>query len=470
MSDSPPLGLLGRTQPHSSESEESVLAGIFLDGVVALTQVMDGHIKPESFFIPRNRLIYQTFLWMHKNGLDLGLDVMVVELSKLGKLEDVGGVPALASISKRIPTIPQLSYYIERVREAYVQREIIKTSSITCELAYSEEAKVEEFTFEINKILSIRNATQTMKTLPMAAQDTLSLIDRIKSGAATAEDLGLTWAWPAFDEKFGQKIPGQLIALGARPGIGKSSLLRQDALHVSKKYGHTAIFSREMPVGELPPLFAQQMCGHSWKGLLKGKLHNRDIDDFYRAVQAVRAMRNLHIYDRDRTLSQLAARIKSAAQVLDLKYLGVDYLQRYDPQPERGETRDVALGRITGFLKDLAMDLKIPVLLLCQINREVEKLNREPVISDLRESGNIEQDADRVILLHAPRTDKITGIDQDINDETMNNLYVEAIQAKGRGDGRARCDMYLHLCTTTFRAAQRGARTNTGQGNLPSVD
>jgi replicative DNA helicase len=459
--------LLGRTLPHSPEAERKVLAGIFMGGVVDLSKAMDGHLKPECFFIANHRLIYQTLLWMHKNGMELTLAVMVEELTKLGKLEEIGGIDFLMGISREIPTTAELGYFITRVRESYVQREVISTCLKSTELAYQEESKVEDFTYEMNKILSIRNATQTMKTLTQAANDTLEQIERIKSGKATAEDLGLTWAWPAWDDKFGPKIPGQMIVVGARPGMGKSTVLRQDALHVSKKYGHTAIFSREMPVGDLPPLFAQTMCGISWKNLLRGKLHPREVEDFIRAVQAVRALRNLHIYDRDKTLSQLMARVKAAAQILDLKYLGVDYLQRYDPQQERGETRDMALGRITGAMKDLAIDLKIPVLLLCQINREVEREHREPVISDLRESGNIEQDADRVILLHAPGTDKVTGNEQDINDQTLTQIYIEAIQAKGRGDGRARCDMYLNLPTTTFRPAFRGSQTNTGQQRLP---
>lgn len=457
--------LLGRTPPHSPEAEQSVLSGIFFDGISALSKAMDGHLTPESFFVEKHRLIYQTFLWLHKNGRQLSLEVMFEELRKLNKLEEVGGMAALTEISSKIPTTAQLTYFIERVRESYVQRELIKCALKTTELAYEEGAKVEDFTCEINRILSIRNATESAITLPQAADNTLAMIDRIKSGKATQEDIGITWAWPDFNERFGTKLPGELIVLGARPSIGKSTLARQDCYHVATHYGHTALFSREMPVGELPPLFAQHICGISWQTLKKGGMHTGDIEEFCKAVRTVRELRHLHIYDQDKTLSQLVARVKSAALMLDLKYLAVDYLQRYNPQQEKGETRDLALGRFTGAMKDIAIDLKIPVLLLSQIGRDVEKEKREPMISDLRESGNIEQDADKVILLHAPRTDKITGLEQDINDHNNTQIYVEAIQAKGRGSGRGRCDMYLKLATTTFRAAQ--AKTSTGQTSLP---
>ena len=458
--------LLGRTPPHSVEAEQSVLSGIFLDGVSALSKAMDGHLTPESFYIEKHRLIFQTFLWLHKNGRELGFDVMFEELRKLNKLDDVGGVAALTDISKKLPTTAQLNYFIERVRESFVQRELIKSALKTTELAYEEGAKVEDFTYEVNRILSIRNATESMITLPQAADATLAMIERIKSGTATQEDIGITWAWPDFDDRFGTKLPGELIVLGARPSIGKSTLARQDCYHVAKHYGHTALFSREMPVGELPPLFAQHISGFSWKTLRKGGMHPREIEEFCKAVRTIKELRTLHIYDQDKTLAQLVARVKSAALMLDLKYLAIDYLQRYNPQQEKGETRDLALGRFTGAMKDLAIDLKIPVLLLSQIGRAVERENRDPMISDLRESGNIEQDADKVILLHAPNIDKITGCEQDINDQNNTQIYVEAIQAKGRGSGRGRCDMYLKLATTTFRAASK-FKTSTGQASLP---
>jgi replicative DNA helicase len=446
---------MSKQAPHSAEAEEFLLSSIFLDGVSALSKALDGHISAECFYNPGNRLLFQTFMWLHKNGRNLTLDVMVGELDRVKRLDEIGGYAFLMQVSSKVPTTAELPYFIERVRETYVLRELIRTSEQIAILARDETASVERYTHEVNRILSIRHATQTIKTIGEAADESISLAKRIMAGTATEEDMGLSWPWPEMNERFGAKQAGQLIVLAARPSIGKSSMARQDVLHVSEKYGDAALFSREMPVGELPPLFAQTTCGYSWKEFRKSRLHAKEQAEFMQALEDVKNFKKLHVFDRDRTISQIMARIKAFAQVKPLRYLAIDYLQRYDSEQSKGETRDVALGRMTMAFKDLAVDLKIPVLLLCQVGRGIEREKREPILSDLRESGNIEQDADRVIFLTAPETDKVTGCQQDIYDDTLPSIYVEAIQAKGRGDGRARCNLYLHRPTTTFRSASR---------------
>ena len=165
-------------------------------------------------------------------------------------------------------------------------------------------------------------------------------------------------------------------------------------------------------------------------------------------------MKTLSVFDQDRTLSQITARVEACKSFMPVKATIVDYLQRYDPQQERGETRDIAIGRMTMALKDLAVSMKIPVILLAQLGREVEKENRLPRLSDLRESGNIEQDADRVIFIHAPDT-KEDGGTQDLNDQTLQRIEVQIVQAKGRSDGVASLTMSFHRPTTTFNAIAR---------------
>ena len=132
-----------------------------------------------------------------------------------------------------------------------------------------------------------------------------------------------------------------------------------------------------------------------------------------------------------------------------LKAVAVDYLQRYDPQQQKGENRDIALGRFTMAMKDMAMQHNLPVFLAAQIGRDVEKSRRAPMVSDLRESGNIEQDADRVWLLWIPNTTP-DGAPQDPDDELCSELYVEMIQAKGRSDGRGKIGLRFQRKFTRF--------------------
>jgi replicative DNA helicase len=179
-----------------------------------------------------------------------------------------------------------------------------------------------------------------------------------------------------------------------------------------------------------------------------------DAKKFTRGLEEVAALKTLSVFDQDRTLSQITARVEACKSFMPVKAIIVDYLQRYDPQQERGETRDIAIGRMTMALKDLAVSLKIPVILLAQLGREVEKENRAPRLSDLRESGNIEQDADRVVFIHAPDT-KEDGSTQDLNDQSVQRIEVNIIQAKGRSDGVATLTMSFHRPTTTFNLIAR---------------
>jgi len=385
---------------------------------------------------------------------------MIEELRRTQKLDEIQAegftaIGYLMFVSSKVPTTMELSFHIERVRETYVMRELIQSSANVCELAYSENTEVERFTTEMNRILSIRHATQVIKTLPEAAKQSIEMAIRIKNRMPLEEDTGLDWPWPDWNERFGPARPGSLTIFAARPGIGKSSAARQALLCWSEKYGDVALFSREMPVGDLPPLFAQTMCGISWRHFQKNQLDSKQQMDFIGSLEEVRASKTLHVYDRDRTLSHVIARAKSVSQTRKLKAIAIDYLQRYDTEQTRGETRDMALGRMTMAFKDLAMDLKIPVILLCQIGRDVEKDRREPRLSDLRESGNIEQDADNVIFFYPPEDDPILGCPQDPNDQDSDKLYVEAIQAKGRSSGRGRSGLYFTKSTTTFRSIQK---------------
>jgi replicative DNA helicase len=198
-------------------------------------------------------------------------------------------------------------------------------------------------------------------------------------------------------------------------------------------------------------LFAQSLSGQSWREFRRNELTKEGSDGFMESIKEVQGNKRLHIYDNDRTLAQVTARIKAFHQIKPIKGIVIDYLQRYDPQQERGETRDVAIGRMTMAIKDAAIECKIPIVLLAQLSRGVERDNREPMLSDLRESGNIEQDADRVIFLDAP-TNTADGSTQDLNDGALRRIFVNAIQAKGRGEGQDRVGMMFNRPITTFES------------------
>jgi replicative DNA helicase len=438
--------------PHTLDGERAILSCILLDGAASLSKALDAKIGEEAFFDPIHRKVWRAILWLHKNNQAIDITILADELNKKGKLEEIGGIEGLMQATKGVATTIQFDHWLERVRDAYINRKLIETCDRMAEKARANSGSVEDFVQATHDILSVRHATQTIQTLSQASDEAIVRAESILAGTEKPEERGLSWPWADWNTRFGPATAGELVIIGARPGIGKSSSARQCCLSWAES-GEVLLFSREMPIGGLPYLFAQQISGISWKEFRDRKLHKSDEADFIEALKAIRAMKRLHIFDRDRTLSQVTARIRAFSQVKKVKAIAIDYLQRYDPQQDKGETRDVALGRMSMAFKDMAVDLGVPVLLLAQVSRGVEREAREPRISDLRESGNLEQDADRIIFLHAPAQTP-SGMSNDPTDRSLTNLYTEAIQAKGRGEGQDRAPLNFHRPTTRFLSIQ----------------
>ena len=424
--------------PHSEEGERIVLSCILLDGPASLAKAIDGKIEEECFYLPQHRRLWRAIQWQHKNSQPLELHALVEELKKVNKLHEVGGLAGLVEMTQAACTTAQLSHWIDVVRQHYVMRELHATCSRMAEKTLAHSGSVEGFVMEVNNLITKHHEGQKQETLADAADSAIQLVERVQAGTYTDKDIGMSFPWPDWDRRFGLAKPGELIIISARPGMGKSSCCRQIAQHWARD-GKVLLFSREMPTKQMAPLFAQTECGISYRDILSGRLSHSYLETFKQELAKVRNLQ-VAVYDQDRTLSHIVTRAKAFAQVSKPKAICVDYLQRYDAQQERGETRDMALGRFTMAMKDLAIELSVPVILLAQLGRSVERENREPRLSDLRESGNLEQDADRVIFLNAP-DHRPDGTMQTITDNDLRFIYVDAIQAKGRSDGTGRCGM-----------------------------
>jgi replicative DNA helicase len=437
-----------RVKPHSTEAEERLLSACLLDGGQSLAVCLEQKVIPSHFYTPASGEVYSVLLDMFSSNKPVDLAVLSEELKKIDKLDSVGGYAYLARLSSAAATTANLSYDITKVKEMAMLRSLIEKGGRIVDRAYSYEGDLATFATEIEDALRLYNTLDKPKTLASACDDTLAKIEDIANGKVAE---GYAWPWAGMDERLDQAEGGELIIIAARPGRGKSSAARQIADYWSQKYGDVAFFSREMPVGQLPQLFAQSLCGHSWRDARRGKLHRLDLIDFSDAVRQVKKNTKIHIFDKDSTMAQVLARVRSFRAKTPLKAIVVDYLQAYDVQQQKGETRDVAIGRFTRALKDLALDLGIPVILLAQLSRGVEKEEREPRASDLRESGNIEQDADRIIFSHwNPVT--ADGIAQDFTDYTKVSIESSFIQVKNRNGTSGKLDVMFHRPTTTFRS------------------
>lgn len=436
--------------PHSLEAERIVLSAITLEGAATLSKALDYKVSEGWFYLPTHRAIWKGIMGCHAHGKPLDAHIILEELKKVDStLSDVGGVAGYSEATGMQMSSVQFSYSLDQLRELYQLRQIAVIAEETREAALIRKASMDDFVAKIGRVLALKNATNTCKSLSQAATDCITKLADILTGKQTEENSGLEWPWSDWNKEMGQATAGELIIISARPGRGKSSAARQVAWHWANRYGNVLLFSREMPIEQLAPLFAQVKSGVSWRIVRRNQAIDADNRKFQQGLKDVSELKTLHVFDQDRTLSQITARVEACKTFMPVKAIIVDYLQRYDPQQERGETRDIAIGRMTMALKDLAVSLKIPVILLAQLGREVEKENRIPRLSDLRESGNIEQDADRVVFIHAPDI-REDGTSQDLNDQALSRIEVQVVQAKGRSDGVASLTMSFHRPTTTF--------------------
>lgn len=441
-----------KTLPNSSQAEETVIASILLDGIETMQIALDKKVSEDSFYDERNKLLWKTFLWAFKRGTPLETDAITAALTEKGKLAQVGGIEHLLNVTLKTPTTSGTRHAIDKLQELLMLREIIKRSHGFIEAAHDYTGDMAQLTTSIEECLKIRDGLEKTLTLNESCDDIELRLKRVLSGEIREGDNGMPWPWKEANRWLGPIQNGELVVIAARPSRGKSSIARQMAWAWSKEFGDVLLFSREMPVSELPPLFAQSLCGHSWREARNGRLHHKEVQELIESLKEVKANTSLKVFDRDRTLTQIIARVK--AQCLKKKPVAVfiDYLQAYDTEQAKGETRDIAIGRFTRSMKDLAIDLAIPVILCAQLSRSVEKEEREPRASDLRESGNIEQDCDRLLAVHWKA--EHDGIKQDFNDQETERVHTSLIQLKGRGEGQAVAPLLFHRPTASFKSQE----------------
>lgn len=439
-----------RSPPHSGEAEEHVIACALLDNNVILRAV-GGGLTDSAFYLPQNRTIWQTILELYTSKPPVTLETLVEELGTKRLLDAVGGFPYLIQVTGRIPTTAHAGYFIEKVREKHLLRDAIRVGTELVEKSYSYSGEgIREFLASPVETLSRMQsglASTDERTVQQAADDTIKQVEAMLKGEKVIEQL-VSWGFADFDRLFYPMMPGELVIVAARPSIGKTTLADQIALANSMRdNAGVAIFSLEVTVEQKPRKFAQILSGHSWRRLPKS--HDKDKAEFLQALHEVKANKHLHCFYREQNINGICARIKAMHSQGKIKLAIIDYLQLLE-LGGKDSTRNDAIGEATRKLKLLALELGLPIILLSQLNRANEREQREPRMSDLRDSGNIEQDADRVLFIHRPPVDPVTNMAQDITDESRDRFYTDIIQAKGRDVGTFRVGMYFNRSKTTF--------------------
>jgi replicative DNA helicase len=400
----------GRSLPHSVEAEEYLLSCCLLDGSETIARCLEARLAPAAFFVPANRIIYEKLCDIYQRRPPVDVNVLAEELKAARQLDAVGGYGYLAQISGRIPTTAQAQYFLDRVRELHLLRELIKVATGTVENCLNYQGGLEEFIDKVEQdFFSVTQdrISDSAKPMKEPTHEAMNVITKMmmKKGELTGVSAGfadldrLTWGFQR----------QEMIVLAARPAMGKTSLALNfaEAAALPKRGGEpvaTLIFSLEMSAAQLA---LRMLCSHARVNmkLLREGLLSKNGDEQQRLLHAADEFTRSPIFIDDSShlsIMELRAKARRVHARRKLGFIVVDYLQLLSPIDSQ-VPREQQVAEASRGLKALAKELDLPVLVLSQLNRSSEKENRAPRLADLRESGSIEQDADVVLMLARPK-------------------------------------------------------------------
>ena len=390
-----------RTPPQDLDAETSVLGSMMLSKD-AIADVVE-NLRGEDFYKPAHETIYDVILDLYASGEPADAVTVSNALSKSGDLARIGGAAYLHTLIQSVPTSANAIFYAEIVRELALLRRLVTAGTRIVQMGYDAQGDTDDL---INRAQSEvyqvteRRTTEDYVRLSEALQPTIEEIER--SGSHDGDTAGVPTGFYEFDELTNGLHPGQMIVIAARPGVGKSTLAldfaRSAAIHHEQT---TVVFSLEMGRIELTTRLLSAESGIPLQKLRQGKLD--DERDWTTLANTMGKINDAPLFIDDSpnmALTEIRAKCRRLKQQHDLKMVVIDYLQLMT-SGKRVESRQQEVSEFSRSLKLLAKELEVPVIALSQLNRSAEQRNdKRPMVSDLRESGSIEQDADMVLLIH----------------------------------------------------------------------
>ena len=407
-------GGLGKIPPQATEIEEAVLGALMLEKE-ALTEVID-ILKPESFYIERHQAIYNSILTLFERSEPIDLLTVVEQLRKTGELELAGGAYYITSLTSKINSASNIEFHARIIVERSIKRELIRVSSEIQTLAYEDTTDVfelldrtESALFEVSEA-NVRKQTAKMRDVMRQAINELE--ERKEQGSGvTGVPSGLT----ALDRLTSGWQRSDLVIIAARPAMGKTAFVLTVARNAAVDFNMpVAVFSLEMSNVQLVNRLISAEAEIESDKLRKGNLEPYEWEQMHHRISKL-SESGLFIDDTPAlSILELRAKCRRLKAQHDIQMIIIDYLQLMsgDSSAKKSGNREQEIASISRGLKELAKELNVPVIALSQLSRAVETRggDKRPMLSDLRESGSIEQDADMVMFLYRP---EYYGILQD---------------------------------------------------------
>ncbi len=392
-----------RMPPHDNNAEQSVLGGIFWDA-----QQLDAaceFVRPDDFYDGRHRRIFQAMMALHANDRPVDRAMVSNWLLDRGELDAIGGSRYLVELSRDTPSPALTAYYAEIVRDCAVRRRLITACQTTIDVAHQPDDLAlndildgaETRVFEIAHSLKGMDKLPSMGDTLSQALDHLGKLSEIE-GAVTGTSTGLT----DFDEMTAGLQKGDLVIVAGRPSMGKTTLAMNFVEHVAVQLQQPAlVFSMEMNRIQLTLRLMSSVGRLNQQTLRRGKFNPEELESLTRAVDILE--KTTILIDDTPGLGPAELRARARRHMRDVGSLGivmVDYIQLMQV-PGNKENRATEVAQISRALKGLARELDVPVVALSQLNRSLEaRSDKRPMMSDLRESGGLEQDADVIVFIY----------------------------------------------------------------------
>lgn len=435
--------LTDQTPPQNIEAEQAVLGAVFLKSD-ALVEAME-YLEPEDFYQRRHQLIFAAMVDL--NDKDEAIDIVTIQdnLTSKNQMDDIGGVSYIVELAGSVPTAANVQYYAKIVEEKSMIRRLIATATSIATKGLSQDDDVatllDNAEREIMSVSEKRNSSG-FQAIADVLKSTFTNIEKLAKEGDTIT--GLSTGYPELDKMTAGLHPDELIILAARPAVGKTAFALNIAQNVATKTDETvAIFSLEMSAESL---VSRMLCAEGSINANHLRTGQLDESEWSNLIVAMNSLSKANIFIDDTAGSKMAeirAKCRRLAKEKDgLGLIVVDYLQLIEGSGR--ESRQQEVSEISRQMKKLAKELSVPVIALSQLSRGVEqRQDKRPVLSDIRESGSIEQDADIVAFLYRDDYyERDTDEDEDGNlpdprDEDDQNVgEVEVIIEKNRGGER----------------------------------
>ncbi len=393
--------MVEKIPPHNTEAEKSVLGSAMLSKD-ALADVID-EVAPDDFYDAAHREIFQVMIELFRNNVSVDIVTVCEELKKRKSLEMVGGRAYIATLSSVAPSTTNAAEYAKIVAEKSSMRQLIQTAEDIREKGYEESMEASDILDYAEKgIFEIAQKGQKRDFAPIKEVliENIAMID--KAIQAQGKIVGLSTGFKRFDEVTSGLHPSDLVIIAARPAMGKTAFVLNIAKNAAVKSGASVlIFSLEMSKAQLGQRLLSIESRVEMQKLKTGNIERNDWDRINMALDSL-SKTNLHIDDTpDISVLEMKNKCRRLKAEKGLDLIIIDYLQLMKGEGRSSDSRQQEISNLSRYLKLLAREMDCPVLVLSQLSRAAEqRQDHRPILSDLRDSGAIEQDADMVVFLY----------------------------------------------------------------------